>query len=397
VAGNHRYDRRRWPAVRVWAHRIEVDNGWQMQPPLFSKTSAAAAVRILQVAKELRQYPILGYATAFATVGLATLIQWLAQVQYAGAPFLTIYPAVILAALFGGRGPGFLAAVLAGGSQWALFIPALHWVAVASYAVDASVCVMLIDYINRTLDLLHAHVDREKQAKQHQYLLAKELHHRIQNLFTVIQGVIRFSLPGEGAIQQSAIRQRLMDRLQSMSLANRAITDSMGDGVRLLDLINSEIRGFESRVEVSGGSGLVLGPQMTQDFSMILHELVTNAIKYGALSVAKGRVGMRLDWAPSVLTFIWQERGGPTVVAPASSGFGSRILGTFAKSFCRNVEAEYNPSGFRYSLKIESNQIRNFEPASAAPAAKASSAAAPKTGDARPSRVLFESEAGLNN
>ena len=62
------------------------------------------------------------------------------------------------------------------------------------------------------------------------------------------------------------------------------------------------------RVEISGGSGLVLGPQMTQDFSLILHELVTNALKYGALSVAKGRVTIRLDWVPSVLTFTCKER-----------------------------------------------------------------------------------------
>lgn len=365
-----------------------------MQSPLFNGSGAAAVVRVLQVAKDLRQYPLLGYATAFATVGLATLIQWLAEFQYAGAPFLTIYPAVILAALFGGRGPGFLAAVLAGASQWALFIPALHWFAVASYAVDASVCVMLIDYINRTVDLLRANIDQEKQAKQHQYLLAKELHHRIQNLFTVIQGVIRFSLPGERTIQEAAVRQRLLDRLQSMSAANRAITDSMGDGVRLLDLINGAIRGFESRVDISGGSGLVLGAQMTQDFSMILHELVTNAIKYGALSVAQGRVAIRLDWAPSVLTFTWQESGGPVVKEPNSSGFGSRILGNFAKSFCRDVESRYEPSGFRYALQIESTQIRNAAPA----AVKRDSAAAPaKISDARRSAVPLEREAKLNS
>ena len=304
---------------------------------------------------------------------------------------------MILAALFGGRGPGFLAALLAGACQWAFFIPTLELFAVATYAVDASMCVMLVDYINRTVDLLRANIDQEKQAKQHQYLLAKELHHRIQNLFTVIHGVIRFSLPGEGTIQEGETRDRLVDRLQSMSAANRAITDSMGDGVRLLDLINGEIRGFESRVEISGGSGLVLGPQMTQDFSLILHELVTNALKYGALSVAKGWVGIRLDWAPSVLTLTWQESGGPEVSEPRSTGFGSRILGTFAKSFCRKVESSYEPGGFRYALQIESDQIRSLVAAAAAPAVKDSAVAAVKTNEIRPSRVMLEGKAGLNS
>ena len=128
---------------------------------------------------------------------------------------------------------------------------------------------------------------------------------------------------------------------------------------------------------------------------MILHELVTNAIKYGALSVSQGRVVIGLDWAPSVLTFSWQESGGPAVNEPSSAGFGSRILGTFAKSFCRNVEARYEPSGFRYTLQIESSQIRNLAAAAVMPAAKDSGAA--KTNDARPSRVMLEGEAELNS
>jgi two-component sensor histidine kinase len=336
---------------------------WQMQPSIFGKPGVSAAVHILQIFKRLRQKPALGYATAFVSVGAASGLQWLAQDQYAGSPFLTIYPAVIVTALVGGTGAGFLAAALAGASQYWFFIPTFHWFAFLSYAFDASVCVMLIDFINRTLDILLINIDREKQAKQHQYLLAKELHHRIQNLFTVIQAVIRFSLPGDGMVRESAVKQRLMDRLQSMSITNRAITDSMGDGVRLNDLINSEIRGFESQIEISGAPGLVLGPQMTQNLSLILHELLTNALKYGALSVPQGRVTLGLDWTSWILTFVWQEHGGPAVVPPGDSGFGSRILGPFAKSFCHNVDICYAPGGLRYTLQIRSDANSCAEPA----------------------------------
>jgi two-component sensor histidine kinase len=192
--------------------------------------------------------------------------------------------------------------------------------------------------------------------------LAKELHHRIQNLFTVIQAVIRFSLPGEGMVQESAVKQRLMDRLQSMSTTNRAITDSMGDGVRLKDLISSEIHGFESQFEITGAPGVVLGPQMTQNLSLILHELLTNALKYGALSVPQGRVSLRLDWTSWVLTFIWQEHGGPPVTPPDCAGFGGRILGAFARSFCHNVDISYAPGGLRYMLQIRSDQNSCVEP-----------------------------------
>jgi two-component sensor histidine kinase len=333
-----------------------------MRVPLLNKAGDSPAVLILQLAQRLRQHPSFGFAMAFVTVGLASLIQWLGYGQYEGAPFLTIYPAIIVTTLIGGREAGFLAALLSGISQWSWFIPAFHWFAVTTYTFDAAVAVMLGDYINKTLDLLLINIDREKQAKQHQYLLAKELHHRIQNLFTVIQAVVRFSLPGDGMVKESAVKQRLMDRLQSMSATHRAITDSLGDGVRLRDLIDGEIRGFESRFQISGGAGLVLAPQMTQNFSLILHELITNAIKYGALSTAHGRVRVRLDWIGNVLTFIWQELDGPPVAPPSTAGFGSRILGAFAKSFCRKVDARYESRGFRYVLDIDSDQIKCILP-----------------------------------
>jgi two-component sensor histidine kinase len=367
---------------------------WQMRPSLFNRSGTATAVRVLQISKRLRQHPSLGYAMAFVAVGLATLIQWLGQDQYGNAPFLTIYPAVILTTLVGGLGAGFLSALLAGLSQWGLFIPTLRWLAVASYTFDAIVCVLLIVFIDRTLDLLLINIDQEKQAKQHQYLLATELHHRIQNLFTVIQAIIRFSLPGDGLIQQSVIKQRLMDRLQSMSATNRVITNSMGDGVRLIDLIKSGIHGFETQFEISGAPGLVLGPQMTQNFSLILHELLTNALKHGALSVPAGRVSLRLDWNSWVLTFMWQESGGPAVSPPAGAGFGSRILGDFARSFseCR---CQLCPDWVRYTLQIHSDQNRFAEPRLATTTAvDSTAAAAAKAGEAHLSRASgFDHEA----
>jgi two-component sensor histidine kinase len=347
--------------------RIRLPSGkqfprWRIQWPSLDGSGSSTAIQILQFSKQLRRHSSIGCTTAFVVIGLATLLQWLAGNGYEGAPFLTIYPAVILTTFVGGLGAGVLSAILAGISQWALFIPSLHWFAVVSYALDASVCVLLIVFLNTTLEFLLVNIDREKQAKQHQRLLTMELHHRIQNLFTVIQAVIRFSLPGEGAIQKSVIKERLTDRLQAMSAANRAITDSMGEGVRLLDLINGTIRGFESRFEITGTSSLVLGPQMTQNFSLILHELLTNSLKYGALSIPEGRIDLRLDWTSWVLTFIWQERYGPAVSPPANSGFGSRILGDFARSFCQYVNAGYEPSGLRYAVQINSDRNRFAEP-----------------------------------
>jgi two-component sensor histidine kinase len=322
------------------------------------KVAISATGRLLQISKQLREHRFLGYGAALLTFGVATAVQWLTYDEYSGTAFLTVYPAITLIALIGGIGPGFLSAVLAGISEWALFIPKLHWLAVASYACDATLGLTIIALVNRTLDGLLANIEQAKQAGQYQCLSAKELHHRIQNLFTVIQAVIHFSLSGEGPIEKSAIKQRLIDRLQSMSAANQAITDSMGDGVRLIDVVTSEIRGLESRFDISGEGGLILAPQMTQNLSLILHELLTNALKYGALSVPQGEVTLQLDCTSSTLTINWQEHHGPPALPPSTSGFGGYILGNFARSFCQEVDACYGNDGLSYRIRVHSDQLR---------------------------------------
>ena len=253
---------------------------------------------------------------------------------------------------------------------------------------------MLIDFINRTLDILLINIDREKQAKQHQYLLAKELHHRIQNLFTVIQAVIRFSLPGEGMVRESAVEQRLMDRLQSMSATNRAITNSMGDGVRLNDLISSEIHGLKSRFEISGNPRLVLGPQMTQNLSLILHELLTNALKYGALSVPR-RLGERAAGLDVVgIDLRLEERGGPLGIAAG----GLRLRQQDPRSLRQELLPERRHLLRPRRAALHAEFIRTRTAASSlpwlGPRQRMLPAAAPQnTGDAREPQPLLDRDA----
>jgi len=328
-----------------------------MNPGLPHK-GTSLVIGIVTVLRRLRGYPVLGYGFAIFAVGSASALQWLLKEQYAGAPFLTIYPAIIVVTLVGGVAPGFFGAALAGASQFGLFIPGFHWLAFVSYALDATVCVLLIVLINRTLDVLWMNAELEKQATQHQFVIASELHHRIQNLFMVIQGIVRFSIPAAGSVDVGDLRERLLERLQSMAVANRAITDSMGEGVPLDELVRTEIRGFQPRISITGAADVVLSPKMTQNFSLIIHELLTNALKHGALSVPEGRVSVRVTWQPPVLTFVWQERQAPARTQDGASGFGSMLLSTFAKNFCQAVDADYGPDGLRYTLKIESDEVR---------------------------------------
>lgn len=131
--------------------------GWLMKSKCPDSGIARArdiALTLALTLRYIRRRPILAYAMAFLLIGFASLLQWQLQGQYAGAPFLTIYPAIILATLAGGSGPGIVSAILAGASQFGLFIPNFHWVAFSSYVFDAIVCVALIILINRTMENL---------------------------------------------------------------------------------------------------------------------------------------------------------------------------------------------------------------------------------------------------
>ena len=186
------------------------------------------------------------------------------------------------------------------------------------------------------------------------------MQHRIQNLFAVIQAVVRFSLPSnEARVSAAAIKDGLLDRLQALVDANRHVSDAKGE-VALIDLIHSQMRVFAERYTVHGRPQVTLNPQLTQNFSLILHELVTNSLKYGALSAADGSVQIKLQEVPTGVLFDWTETGGPAVIAPsadgADGGFGSRILGPFARSFCADVAIAYEPAGLHYSLQLPRQQ-----------------------------------------
>lgn len=129
---------------------------WTMNSK-FSNSGAPIIIGVALALRHLRRRPIRAYAVATLLIGFASLLQWELREQYAGAPFLIIYPAVILATLAGGFGAGLFSAILAGASQFGLFIPYFGWVSLGTYAFDAAVCVVLTVAINGTLETFLTH------------------------------------------------------------------------------------------------------------------------------------------------------------------------------------------------------------------------------------------------
>jgi two-component sensor histidine kinase len=125
-------------------------------------------------------------------------------------------------------------------------------------------------------------------------------------------------------------------------------------GARLTEIVHLEFEAFSEQLDVSGPD-LVLNPRATQSFALLVHELTTNATKYGALSLPQGRVAV--EWSiegegvRAKLKFSWQERGGPLVTHPKQTGFGRTLIeGAIAQDFGAEPVLEFDPEGFRYLI-----------------------------------------------
>ena len=167
-----------------------------------------------------------------------------------------------------------------------------------------------------------------KRAERTEKMLAEELNHRCNNLLAVVQAIANKSLSDLDDLAA------FIGRLQALARANRHILDSDWSRVDFHTLIESELEPFRTSVTVEGIS-VTVGPQEAQNFAMALHELLTNASKYGALSSIAGKV--HISWKITkendpTLRFRWRESGGPRVVAPSRQGFGTTLLnGVFAE------------------------------------------------------------------
>jgi PAS domain S-box-containing protein len=186
----------------------------------------------------------------------------------------------------------------------------------------------------------------QKRREEMINLLAREADHRTKNLLTVAQATVHLA-QGDSA---AAVKAAIEGRLKALANAHTLLAQSRWAGADLHTLVAEELaphtRADESRVEARGES-LMLKPDQAQAMALALHELATNAVKYGALSVAGGRVNIEWGLRPgNRLGVRWVETGGPRVVPPGGGGFGTRVM---ARLICDQlygeIDFDWRPQG----------------------------------------------------
>ncbi|WP_108659078.1 sensor histidine kinase [Acuticoccus kandeliae] len=199
-----------------------------------------------------------------------------------------------------------------------------------------------------TRDLLH----RLEEAEARQAFLLSELRHRTRNSLSVLHSL--FSLSARRATDLETFIKTFSQRLGNLVKAHLSLSEE-GDETRLLEtLVREHVLPYCSRPEqlATDGPSVRLDHRTTFEIALIVHELATNAAKYGALSVEAGRVSVvwsREDETGDLL-IRWQESGGPPVAAaPTRKGLGSTLIRTFAAGA---VEVEFKPDGLVWRARV---------------------------------------------
>ena len=195
-------------------------------------------------------------------------------------------------------------------------------------------------------------ISDKKQAQARQDLLTREIQHRTGNLFAVVLAVVSRSFAGKHSVKDA--EAAVISRLSSLAETHLMLLDKEWQGADLAEIVRSEMSPYGGRVEVEGPS-LMLTASAAQSFALALHELATNAAKYGALSNATGRV--HISWSTPAsngsnrFTFCWQEQGGPPVRPPTRKGFGSVVLEeAMTEHFDVPPRIDFSIAGVTYEL-----------------------------------------------
>lgn len=208
-------------------------------------------------------------------------------------------------------------------------------------------------------------ISERKRAQDRQQFLIGELEHRAKNLFAVIRSIVNRTLI-EGQTLATA-KEVLIGRLNALTQAHSLLAEAAWHGAPLVEIIQRELAGFSQRFSLSG-CDIVLNTPAAQQFALAVHELATNAAKYGALSVPNGRVSIECDVrrenGDESFTFLWKETGGPRVSGPGRKGFGSAILLDGARQFGAHVALNYEPEGLRYELRFPLSAVEAANKAS---------------------------------
>ncbi len=229
-------------------------------------------------------------------------------------------------------------------------------------------------------------ITERKRIEERQLLLAREVDHRAKNMLAVVLSILRLTRAPTTREFTTAVE----GRIQALAATHNLLSATRWEGANLRQIVDEEMAPYRTqgnRVDVDGPPAMLL-PATAQSVALALHELATNAAKYGALSTEGGRLALRWRIGADALELDWIETGGPPATAPTSLGFGLTIVrSSIEAQFRGGVQYDWRPEGLHCRLSIPHAQI--VAPEKAKAAAPQKRAAANPTGSLTGKRLLM--------
>jgi PAS domain S-box-containing protein len=203
-------------------------------------------------------------------------------------------------------------------------------------------------------------ITEQKRTQETRDLLIREVDHRARNALTVVQSIVRLT----SAEEPARFREKVIGRVDALARAQASLSRSNWSGSTVEEVVSQE---FCSLADPScwraDGREISLRPEQVQPLGMILHELGTNATKYGALSAPGGKVVVIWDADREGWRLRWTEHGGPALRAPDASGFGTRLIQRLTGELGGQITAEWRREGLVVELRVASPQVATARPA----------------------------------
>ena len=215
---------------------------------------------------------------------------------------------------------------------------------------------LIVDRDDKPIGLLSISRDvTERRAfEERQQLLINELNHRVKNTLALVQSIAHQSF--RSGVDLKEAQPHFLARIQTLAAAHDLLTREHWEGVTLAELVRAGTAALEPDRVAAGGSAITLTPKAAVAIAMALHELGTNAVKYGALSVPAGRVDIVWRRDGDRVCVDWHERGGPPVTVPTRRGFGVKMIERALASDLRGtVTIDFAHDGVRCAIEAPSH------------------------------------------
>jgi PAS domain S-box-containing protein len=197
-------------------------------------------------------------------------------------------------------------------------------------------------------------ITERKQAEERQNLLTREVDHRAKNALALAQSIVRLTRRDDVKDYIKAVE----GRISALARVHTILSLSSWEGAEIGQLIDEESSPYSSSRQIAiGGPKIQLQPATAQTLALAIHELITNSVKYGALSTRAGRLDIRWEVLDSMLELSWEERDGPPVTEPTTRGFGTRsVIASIGSQLGGRADFDWRTEGLLCRLSVPLEQ-----------------------------------------